>query len=174
MTKRHSGAIGVLVGAAALVMAAGTADAAPRLLEKFNDWSAYINEDGGQKLCFVISQPTSSVMNPAGRNRDPGFFFVSFRPSENVNGEISVAYGYPLAPNSTRAEIGSDTFSLYARDESAWIENSAEEAKLVDAMRAGAAMKVYGTSSRGTSTVDTYSLSGITAALQRVSRECGN
>ena len=40
------------------------------------------------------------------------------------------------------------------------------------AMIAGATMSVQGTSSRGTLTTDTYSLSGITAALNAIAREC--
>lgn len=174
MLRRQSGAmIRGLIAAMAVLFAAASAEAAPRLLEKYNDWSAYVNEEDGQKLCFVISQPKSSEMNPAGRSRGPGFVFVSSRPSENVSGEVSIAFGYPLAPDSTRAEIGSDSFPLFARDESAWVQNAADEPAMVGAMRAGATMKIYGTSTRGTKTIDTYSLSGVTAALNRIAQECG-
>lgn len=173
MTRQYFGAVTRSILAAGLVLCVSSAaDAAPRLLERYNDWAAYLNEEGGKKLCFVISQPTSSKMNPAGRKRGPGFVFVSYRPSENISGEVSVAYGYPLAAESTRAEIGSDSFSLFAREESAWIEDASEEPKLVEAMRAGSSMSIYGKSSRGTTTVDTYSLSGVTAALKRAQEAC--
>ena len=160
--------------AAAVFCVAGAAEAAPRLLERYNDWAAYLNEDDGKKLCFVISQPKSTEMNPKGRKRDPGFVFVSYRPAEGITGEVSFAFGYPLAPSSTRAVIGDDTFSLFARDESAWVENTADQPKLVDAMRAGSTMRLYGKSSRGTTTVDTYSLSGVTAALKKAAEACSS
>ncbi|MEM6615865.1 MAG: hypothetical protein AAF619_05010 [Pseudomonadota bacterium] len=159
--------------AVAGILSVGHAHAAPKLLQKFNAWSAYVNEDGAQKLCFVISQPTSSEMNPAGRNRGPGYFFISYRPAENVTGEVSAAFGYPLSANSTRAQIGNTNFPLFARDETAWIENAADEPRLVEAMKAGASMRIFGRSTRGTTTVDTYSLSGVTAAINRVAQECG-
>ena len=52
------------------------------------------------------------------------------------------------------------------------MENADQEKTLVDAMRKGRKMVVKGTSSRGTSTVYTYSLSGITAALNTISTVC--
>ncbi len=173
MERRHWGAPLLCLAAAAVLGMVSTANAAPRLLERFNDWAAYLNEENGKKLCFVISQPKSTQMNPRGRKRDPGFVFVSFRPSEGVTGEVSFAYGYPLAEDSVRAEIGEDTFSLIARDESAWIEDTSDQPKMVDAMRAGTTMKIFGKSARGTTTVDTYSLSGVTAALKKASEACG-
>lgn len=163
-------ALGAL--AAATLLASGAAQAEPKLLQQFNDWGAYVNESEGQKTCFVISQPTSQRMEPAGRRRGPGFFFVSFRPNDSVAEEISVAFGYPLAADSTRAVIGSETFTLFAKDESAWIQNTADSPRLVNAMRAGSSMEVFGESSRGTKTVDTYSLRGVTAALNRAAQEC--
>ena len=45
-------------------------------------------------------------------------------------------------------------------------------AKLVRAMKSGNRMVVYGTSSRGTKTTDTYSLSGFTAMKKRIDKAC--
>jgi hypothetical protein len=43
---------------------------------------------------------------------------------------------------------------------------------MIDAMKRGAEMSVTGTSSRGTLTRDNYSLSGISAALDKVAATC--
>ncbi|MCB1493284.1 MAG: hypothetical protein KDJ77_16055 [Rhodobiaceae bacterium] len=175
MAGRHISTVALALAAfVGAVIAAGAAMAAPQLVSKHGDWAAYLNEENGKKLCFVISQPQASEMNPAGRKRGPGFVFVSYRPSENISGEISIAFGYPLAAGTTRAVIGDTAFSLYAKDESAWIENASDEPKLIEAMKAGSAMKVYGKSARGTATIDTYSLSGVTAAIGAASKACGN
>ncbi|MEM6666108.1 MAG: invasion associated locus B family protein [Pseudomonadota bacterium] len=165
--------IAVAALAATAVLSVPSAEAAPRLIETHRDWQAFMDEGNGQKTCFVISKPTQSAMNPAGRRRGPAFIFVTNRPGENVKEEISVVFGYPLAANSTRAEIGSTTFQLFAQDETAWVQNAADEPNMVTAMRAGSSMRVFGTSSRGTTTVDTYSLSGITAALRSAASACG-
>jgi invasion protein IalB len=47
------------------------------------------------------------------------------------------------------------------------------ETKLIDAMKGGTTMKVQGKSARGTATTDTYSLSGLSEALDRAAKECG-
>lgn len=164
--------IGFAALAAILFMHALPAHAQTQRLGEFRAWSAYVDTTNGQKTCFVISQPSSSQMNPAGRQRGPAHIFIAIRPAEQVRGEVSVIYGYPLREGSTRAEVGTTTFPLFARDENAWIENVADEPRLVDSMRRGSSMRVFGTSTRGTETIDTYSLSGITAAINRAQQEC--
>ena len=47
-----------------------------------------------------------------------------------------------------------------------------QEAALVEAMKKGTKMTVTGTSQRGTVITDTYSLSGVTAALDAIAKEC--
>ena len=49
---------------------------------------------------------------------------------------------------------------------------SAATAKMVEAMRGGQSAVVKGVSSRGTQTVDTFSLRGLSQALDRVAQEC--
>jgi hypothetical protein len=112
-------------------------------------------------------------MEPQGVRRGDVFLYVTFRPDEGVRNEISVVSGYPYREGSrATVEIGSESFSLITKEDGAWIENVAEEERLIQAMRAGSTMVVRGTSQRGTDTVDRYSLLGISAALDRVAREC--
>ena len=47
-----------------------------------------------------------------------------------------------------------------------------QEAALIEAMKAGTRMTVSSISSRGTEVSDTYSLSGITAAIDAINKEC--
>jgi invasion protein IalB len=162
-------AILAIGGTAATSGAAIAQSATP--LGQFKDWGAYVAESGGGKVCYALSQPKSTT--PANVNRDPVYLFVTSRPGQGVKNEISVITGYPYKPD-TRAsvEVGSDTFELFTKDDGAWVENAAEEANLVAAMRRGATMVIKGTSARGTTTVDNYSLSGISAALDRIAQEC--
>jgi invasion protein IalB len=143
------------------------------LLGQFGDWGAYKASPGGKKICFALSKPTSAATEPAGRNRDASYAFVSTRPSEKVKNEVSVIVGYPQKPgHDASAAIGSATYAMYTQNDGAWVKNAAEEAQMVDAMRKGADMVIKSESGRGTKTTDTYSLKGIAQALDKVAEEC--
>jgi hypothetical protein len=144
----------------------------PNLLGQFGEWGAYTAAPAGRKLCFVIAKPGSQQTKPAGRPRDPAYFFISTRPAERVKDEISTVVGYALKPDSANAVIGSATFAMYAQNDGAWIKNAAEEARMIDAMRKGGDLVVKGTSARGTESTDTYNLRGLAQALDRVAQEC--
>jgi invasion protein IalB len=143
------------------------------LLGQFGDWGAYKATPGGKKVCFALSKPTKAVTEPAGRNRDPSYAFVSTRPFEKVRNEVSVIVGYPQKPGyDASAAIGSATYAMYTQNDGAWIKNAAEEAQMVEAMRKGSDLVVKSESARGTKTTDTYSLKGIAQALDKVAEEC--
>ncbi len=145
----------------------------PTLLGQFGDWGAYTASPGGKKICFAIAKPTSSETNPPGRPRNPSYMFISSRPAEKVVNEVSIIIGYPFKPNSeATAEVGSAAFALYTQQDGAWIKNAAEEAHMVDAMRAGQSAVVKGVSAKGTKSIDTFSLKGLAQALDRTGQEC--
>lgn len=60
---------------------------------------------------------------------------------------------------------------MFTRGQNAWLENPAEEAAVVAAMKAGAKMSVGAVSRRGTQTNYEYSLSGVTASISDIT-EC--
>lgn len=143
-----------------------------KLLQKYTDWAAYTS-GSSPKVCFAVSQPKSST--PKNVRRGPIYFYVTHYPADTVNGEISVKMGYPFAPGGkVTVTIGNNKFELFTKDEGAFVEKTEDEAKLVDAMKAGSSMRVQGRSARGTNTSDTYSLSGSTDALERISKECSS
>lgn len=138
----------------------------------FQDWSVYSGTGNEGRVCYAASQPTQ--MLPQGVNRDPAFFMVSTWPERNAVDEAYIKMGYPLEPNSTvSVTIDNDeTFIFFIGQDDAWIREIELEEELIAAMRAGVTMVVRGRSNRGTETNDTYSLRGITAALERVASEC--
>ena len=140
-------------------------------LGQFSRWTAYTYMSGGAKVCYAVTQPTETL--PKGVNRDPVYVFVTNRPKEGVRHEVSVITGYPYKEGSkTQVKIGNDTFVLFTQNDGAWVQNAAEETRLIGAMKAGSDMVVTGTSRRGTVTTDTYSLSGVTAAVNKIDAEC--
>jgi invasion protein IalB len=145
----------------------------PKLIEQFGDWGAYSGGRAGAKVCFALAKPSSSQTNPPNRPRDPAYFFLTSRPADNVRNEVSVVIGYPFRPNSeATAEVGATKFSMYTESDGAWIKDSSEEARLVDAMRKSPELVIKGVSGRGTQTTDRYSLKGLSQALDRINQEC--
>jgi hypothetical protein len=159
--------------APAATAAATPADTQPTLLGQYGDWGAYWAAPNGRKVCFTIAKPKTAQTNPAGRKRDQAYVFISSRPAENVRNEVSVIIGYPFKDKTdATAEIGADKFAMYTLNDGAWIKNVAEEARMVDAMRKGADLTVKGVSGHGTESTDTYSLKGLSQAVDRASQEC--
>jgi invasion protein IalB len=143
------------------------------LLGQFGEWGAYRASPGGKKVCFALSKPTSAASEPAGRNRDPSYAFVSTRPAEKVKNEVSMIVGYPQKPgHDATAAIGSASYAMYSQNDGAWVKNAAEEAQMVETMRKGSDLVVKSESARGTKTTDTYSLKGLAQALDKVADEC--
>ncbi len=168
---------------ASFVLLTGAAHAAPAkkspeeqavLLGQFGDWGAYKATPNGKTVCFALSKPISAVTDPPGRNRDPSYAFVSTRPAEKVKNEVSVIVGYPqkAGVDATATIDGTAKYALYTQDDGAWVKNAAEEAQMVEAMRKGSRLVITSESTRGTKTTDTYSLKGVSDALDKVAAEC--
>jgi hypothetical protein len=154
-------------------VAAVAGGAKPTLLGQFGDWGAYTATPGGKKVCFTIAKPASSETNPPGKSRNPPYMFISSRPAEKVTDEVSIIIGYPFKPNSeATVAVGSTSFTLYTQQDGAWIKNSAEEANLIAAMRAGQNAVLKGMSAKGTRSTDVFSLKGLAQALDRSDQDC--
>ena len=159
----------VLTAAAVMVTLSGVASAAqtPTRVSQFNDWGSYSYDASGGKVCYVLSTP--KTMQPASVDHGDIFFLVSQKPGAKPTYEPQVVMGYPMREGSkVVVDIDGRKFSMFTRGESAWMENAAEEPQLVAALRAGRGMKVDATSQRGTATNYTYSLAGVSAALNSI------
>lgn len=136
---------------------------------------------GSPKECYIVSPPKSSKATRDGKavevDRGDIRLFVTFRPAENVTGEVSFSGGYPFRDGTpVRLQVGSETFTLNpgAGDANGWAWPASPDVDktIVAALRGGSTATVTGTSARGTTTVDTISLSGFTAAVQDASERC--
>lgn len=135
------------------------------------DWSVYTARAGKSKVCYALSQPKERL--PAGLNRDPGYLFVSFRPAENVKGELALVMGFGTKEGAGgEAVIGETSFALLSKGPHVWLKNTAEEPNVVTAMERGQTLIVKIQSGRGNKTSDKYSLAGFSNALARARKEC--
>lgn len=150
---------------------AAAQQAEPRALGTFNDWLAYSWIENGNKVCYMLSRPLKST--PQGVNRGDIYVMVAYRPKSKSQEEVSHVAGYPYKDQSTvEALIGNRKFLLATNGEVAWVPEGSSDEQLVSAMRSGSKMIVKGTSTRGTLTVDTYSLQGFTAAHKQIRKSC--
>jgi len=143
----------------------------PLQVGNYGDWGAYLAQTGKDKTCYALASPKDRT--PGGLKRDPAYVFISNRPGENVRNEVSIIMGFALKEaGEARAEIGGSNFDLVGKGTNAWIKNPAEESKFVEALKKGSKLVVKAPSLKGNVTTDTYSLSGISQALERVQKDC--
>jgi phosphate-selective porin len=141
------------------------------LLETAGKWQAFSSQQGRSKICYALSKAESR--SPANLKDVEGLLFISSRPSENVRNEISLVMNFDLKEDvEHQAIIGADRFALVAKGQNVWLKNPAEEGRMLDSMRKGAALEIKGTSKRGNPTSDKYSLAGISQVVKRAEDAC--
>lgn len=139
------------------------------------DWSVF--EEDNPKECWSVSTPKESVNTRDGRvvavNRGQTLLMVFYRPSAGATGQVAFTGGYPFASGSSvNVTIGGSQFELFTDGDWAWPASPADDAKMITAMKRGASAIVSGRSGRGTTTKDTFSLLGFTAALEEAEKRC--
>lgn len=159
----------------ACLTAATLAFAAPASAQtsrgNYSDWHVFTLDGPDGLVCYALTTPTE--MTPQNVDHGQVFFMVSSWANNQAREQPRFISGYTLRPdNPPRARIGSDRFDMFVADRDGFVEETEDERRLVRAMKAGAVMRVEATSQRGTATAYEFSLSGITAALNRVEELC--
>ncbi|MCF8479225.1 MAG: invasion associated locus B family protein [Rhodospirillum sp.] len=135
------------------------------------DWTAYTMTENGNTVCYVASQPKKDEGNYTAR--DEIYALVTHRPAQKQLYVVTIYAGYPYKEGSSvDVSIDNVDYQLFTQGETAWASDDMDK-KIVTAMKRGVTMVVKGTSSKGTSTRDTYSLNGITASLSTIDKACG-
>ena len=146
-----------------------TAAGKPVQVATFGDWGAYLAK-GKAKTCYALASPKER--KPDAKH-DTAYVFIADRPGEKVHNEVSIIMGFAMKETGgAQAKIGSESFDLVAKGANAWIKNPAEEAKFVEALKHGGKLIVKAPAVRGLVTTDTYSLTGLKPALERVTKDC--
>ncbi|MFK7943394.1 MAG: invasion associated locus B family protein [Paracoccaceae bacterium] len=167
---------GLMIAGLAVTTATSPAEAQNRVDAK-KDWSVFEAGSGGQKVCWIVSQPLESAATRGGKkvevNRGDIFLMVAVRPGDNVKSEVSFLSGYPFKGGSkVTVSVGSKNFTMFTEGENAWTRSPNEDSQLTGAFRRGSKARVEGQSQRGTTTKDTFSLSGFTAAMKVAQSRC--
>ncbi len=170
--------IGIAFACAVAGSWASAQDVSNNAVANKTDWTVFVEEN--PKECWGVSEPTDTVNTRGGRvvaaNRGQILLMVFYRPgSDAKNGQVAFTGGYPFKDGSqVSVQISGNEFSLFTEGEWAWPASTSDDAKIVSAMKRGATAVVTGESSRGTTTKDTFSLLGFTAAVEDAEKRCAS
>ena len=143
----------------------------PTPLGQFGDWAAYTYKTSNGKVCYAVSSPQGS--EPKNAKRDPVFFLITHRPQQNVRNEVSTIIGYPFKKDATvQLTVDTQSYELFTNGDGAWADTSAKDKEIVASLRKGQKLTIKGVSWRGTETLDTYSLKGAKAAIDKIDDSC--
>ncbi|GLK70535.1 hypothetical protein KHC23_17060 [Ancylobacter dichloromethanicus] len=149
----------------------GAMASTPTSLGEYKDWSAWRFNVDGKPQCYAISAPTAK--RPERLTHGDVTFFVTALNGGNQRTEVSFQTGYNFASGSqVVASIGDDTFMMMTEGNSAWLRRAEREPAFLEALRAGSQMNVSAKSGRGNDTSYVFSLSGVTAATNRILQNC--
>ena len=134
------------------------------------EWAAFVTSNE-PKSCFVVSMPQSK--EPPYLSHGNVLFFVVTKPDEGISKEPSIQVEYPFKKGSdVLLEVDEIDFKLFARGNTAWLETTKEEMKMIAAMKKGKKAVVRATSARGNNVKYEFSLMGVTSALNAAEKEC--
>ena len=138
---------------------------------KFKDWEAMIIVEQTGKVCFAQSAP---VLQAPKSNIREARMFVSFRPGEKINNEISITSGYEFNnKNTITATSGKSKYKFdIAQEGFAWIADNKLENKMIKTMKKGSRIMITGYNQKGSQTRDHYSLLGFTKAYNATKANC--
>lgn len=165
---------GILAAGTALIGTAllGTAMAAPDQVATYKDWFVYTNGTGTDRVCYAVTTPKEK--SPASVRHGDVYVMIASWANGAAAEQPSVMTGYALRESpDPQIRIGSDAWDLFTSGTEGFIEAPRDEERLVAAMRRGADMRLSAMSERGNATEYTFSLLGVSNALDRAAKECG-
>jgi invasion protein IalB len=138
---------------------------------QYGDWTVFTGQTPKGKICYAGSQPKERL--PKDLKRDPAFLLITTRPSDKLINDFSIVAGFGMKKDEDATlTIAGQSFPLFTKESGAWVKVSADEPKVLAAMKAGQNLIFKANSARGNALTDSYSLSGLSQALERVAQEC--
>jgi hypothetical protein len=163
--------IAVAAIASSLLLASGASAQTVSLVEHQGTWGLYADTADPKQVCFVAAQP--QAVEPIGANRGPIYFYIAAWPKDGIKLEPSIKAGYPVKPDKDMTvTVGPDTFKLFGKGDRGFVSDPTDELKLIESMKKGSNAVVKGVSAKGTGTTDTYALSGLSQALDKMAATC--
>jgi len=143
----------------------------PRSTGKYKNWESFVAETEKGKICFAQTVPTKRA--PGAIQRDQSKLFVTFRPSENINDEVSVTSGHDYKSSTVTASSGKKRYSFFSQQNFAWLLDDREEKNFIKLMKKATNLIVTARTTKGAETTDHYSMMGFTKAYNTAKKTCG-
>jgi len=143
----------------------------PRSTGKYKNWESFVAETEKGKICFAQTVPTKRA--PAAIKRDQSKLFVTFRPTEDINDEISITSGHDYKSSSVTASSGKKRYSFFSQKNFAWLLDDQEEEKFIKLMKKATDLIIKARTMKGAETTDHYSMMGFTKAYNTAKKTCG-
>ena len=143
----------------------------PRSTGKYKNWESFVAETEKGKICFAQTLPTKRT--PGAIQREESKLFVTFRPGENINDEVSVTSGYEYKNSTVSASSGKKKFSFFSQKNFAWLLDDQEERNFIKLMKRATNLIVKARTIKGAETTDHYSMMGFTKAYNTAKKTCG-
>ena len=138
---------------------------------KFKDWETFTVNENNNKICFA--QSITILRAPKKFERNPSRLFISFRPTKDIKDEVSATSGYTFQKEKiVKAKTGKKTFDFFAQENFAWILDTEDELKFIQAMKKASRVMIIGRTDKGKQTIDHYSLMGFSKAYNTAKKNC--
>jgi invasion protein IalB len=149
------------------------APAGAEALGEFNDWQAKTLSQQGVTLCYISSSPSDE--GPAFTGRSTTGLLVTHAKNGVARDQVSVALGFaPRHGTAVSLKIGKRSFTLQkVQGERAWSSSDAQDRQIVAAMKKADSLILRATTANGRTGEDRYSLSGFSAAYDKIAEACG-
>ncbi len=142
----------------------------PRSTGKYKNWESFVAETDQGKICFAQTIPTKRA--PGAIQRNQSKLFVTFRPTENINDEVSLTSGHDFKSSSVTASSGKRKYSFFSQKDFAWLLDDQEEKKFIKLMKSATDLIVKARTTKGAETTDHYSMMGFTKAYNTAKKSC--
>ena len=121
--------------------------------------------------CYIGSLPIKSDL-PESKKRGNNYILVyKIIGSEENIVQVEAGYNYNL-DKKINVTIDNTSFEFYSTQDSSETAWTNDDNKVIYAMKKGLELLLSGESSRGTTTNDTYTLKGFTAAVNKLNSDC--
>ena len=145
-------------------------NAAPKSTGKYKNWESFSADTEKGKICFAQTIPTKRA--PSSIKREESKLFVTFRPGEKINDEISITSGHLYKASTVTAKSGKNYFTFFSQENFAWLLDVKEEQSLIKVMKRATNLIIKARTIKGAETTDHYSMMGFTKAYNTAKKTC--